>query len=472
MKETGGQSPIFLFTMSECEGSRDRVGSRLGFLLLAAGCAIGLGNIWKFPYMVGQYGGGIFVLLYIVCLVAIGIPLLSVELSMGRGSQKSPVRMYDSLKPGSKWRVHGYVCLIGTIILMAFYTVITGLLLRYFITAVTGGFEGIDSAGSDAMYDSYTADPVTTIGFTLFVVVLGFLICALPLNKGLERVNKAMMIALLSIIFILAVNSLTVPGAMEGLKFYLVPDLDRMAEHGFMNILVAAMSQAFFTLSIGIGSMAIFGSYLDKDRALFGESVSIASIDLFVAFVSGLVIFPACMAYGVAVDSGPNLIFVTLPAIFSNMAYGSFWGALFFMFLFYAAMSTVMTVFECISASFRELFGWTRWKSSLICLVMMSLIILPCALGFNVLSWIEPLGAGTNILDLEDFIVSYLMLPGGALLFLLFCTMRYGWGWDSYKNEANSGIGLKVPSWMRAYMSYVLPVMVTLILIIGLISKF
>ena len=458
--------------MSECEGSRDRVGSRLGFLLLAAGCAIGLGNIWKFPYMVGQYGGGIFVLLYIVCLVAIGIPLLSVELSMGRGSQKSPVRMYDSLKPGSKWRVHGYVCLIGTIILMAFYTVITGLLLRYFITAVTGGFEGIDSAGSDAMYDSYTADPVTTIGFTLFVVVLGFLICALPLNKGLERVNKVMMIALLSIIFILAVNSLTVPGAMEGLKFYLVPDLDRMAEHGFMNILVAAMSQAFFTLSIGIGSMAIFGSYLDKDRALFGESVSIASIDLFVAFVSGLVIFPACMAYGVAVDSGPNLIFVTLPAIFSNMAYGSFWGALFFMFLFYAAMSTVMTVFECISASFRELFGWTRWKSSLICLVMMSLIILPCALGFNVLSWIEPLGAGTNILDLEDFIVSYLMLPGGALLFLLFCTMRYGWGWDSYKKEANSGIGLKVPSWMRAYMSYVLPVMVTLILIIGLISKF
>ncbi len=458
--------------MSECEGSRDRVGSRLGFLLLAAGCAIGLGNIWKFPYMVGQYGGGIFVLLYIVCLVAIGIPLLSVELSMGRGSQKSPVRMYDSLKPGSKWRVHGYVCLIGTIILMAFYTVITGLLLRYFITAVTGGFEGIDSAGSDAMYDSYTADPVTTIGFTLFVVVFGFLICALPLNKGLERVNKVMMIALLSIIFILAVNSLTVPGAMEGLKFYLVPDLDRMAEHGFMNILVAAMSQAFFTLSIGIGSMAIFGSYLDKDRALFGESVSIASIDLFVAFVSGLVIFPACMAYGVAVDSGPNLIFVTLPAIFSNMAYGSFWGALFFMFLFYAAMSTVMTVFECISASFRELFGWTRWKSSLICLVMMSLIILPCALGFNVLSWIEPLGAGTNILDLEDFIVSYLMLPGGALLFLLFCTMRYGWGWDSYKKEVNSGIGLKVPSWMRAYMSYVLPVMVTLILIIGLISKF
>ena len=458
--------------MSECEGSRDRVGSRLGFLLLAAGCAIGLGNIWKFPYMVGQYGGGIFVLLYIVCLVAIGIPLLSVELSMGRGSQKSPVCMYDSLKPGSKWRVHGYVCLIGTIILMAFYTVITGLLLRYFITAVTGGFEGIDSAGSDAMYDSYTADPVTTIGFTLFVVVLGFLICALPLNKGLERVNKVMMIALLSIIFILAVNSLTVPGAMEGLKFYLVPDLDRMAEHGFMNILVAAMSQAFFTLSIGIGSMAIFGSYLDKDRALFGESVSIASIDLFVAFVSGLVIFPACMAYGVAVDSGPNLIFVTLPAIFSNMAYGSFWGALFFMFLFYAAMSTVMTVFECISASFRELFGWTRWKSSLICLVMMSLIILPCALGFNVLSWIEPLGAGTNILDLEDFIVSYLMLPGGALLFLLFCTMRYGWGWDSYKKEVNSGIGLKVPSWMRAYMSYVLPVMVTLILIIGLISKF
>ncbi|MBR2347897.1 MAG: sodium-dependent transporter [Candidatus Methanomethylophilaceae archaeon] len=458
--------------MSECEGPRDRVGSRLGFLLLAAGCAIGLGNIWKFPYMVGQYGGGVFVLLYIVCLVAIGIPLLSVELSMGRGSQKSPVRMYDSLKPGSKWRVHGYVCLIGTIILMAFYTVITGLLLRYFITAVTGGFEGIDSAGSDAMYDSYTADPVTTIGFTLFVVVLGFLICALPLNKGLERVNKVMMIALLSIIFILAVNSLTVPGAMEGLKFYLVPDLDRMAEHGFMNILVAAMSQAFFTLSIGIGSMAIFGSYLDKDRALFGESVSIASIDLFVAFVSGLVIFPACMAYGVAVDSGPNLIFVTLPAIFSNMAYGSFWGALFFMFLFYAAMSTVMTVFECISASFRELFGWTRWKSSLICLVMMSLIILPCALGFNVLSWIEPLGAGTNILDLEDFIVSYLMLPGGALLFLLFCTMRYGWGWDSYKKEVNSGIGLKVPSWMRAYMSYVLPVMVTLILIIGLISKF
>jgi len=458
--------------MSECEGSRDRVGSRLGFLLLAAGCAIGLGNIWKFPYMVGQYGGGIFVLLYIVCLVAIGIPLLSVELSMGRGSQKSPVRMYDSLKPGSKWRVHGYVCLIGTIILMAFYTVITGLLLRYFITAVTGGFEGIDSAGSDAMYDSYTADPVTTIGFTLFVVVLGFLICALPLNKGLERVNKVMMIALLSIIFILAVNSLTVPGAMEGLKFYLVPDLDRMAEHGFMNILVAAMSQAFFTLSIGIGSMAIFGSYLDKDRALFGESISIASIDLFVAFVSGLVIFPACMAYGVAVDSGPNLIFVTLPAIFSNMAYGSFWGVLFFMFLFYAAMSTVMTVFECISASFRELFGWTRWKSSLICLVMMSLIILPCALGFNVLSWIEPLGAGTNILDLEDFIVSYLMLPGGALLFILFCTMRYGWGWDSYKKEVNSGIGLKVPSWMRAYMSYVLPVMVTLILIIGLISKF
>ena len=470
---TRGSAPSSFFYMSESANARDRLSSRLGFLLLAAGCAIGLGNIWKFPYMVGEYGGGVFVLVYLVCLVAIGIPMLSVELAMGRGSQSSPVRMYRSLKSEkSRWNVHGYVCLAGTVLLMAFYTVVTGLLLRYVVLAVTGGFEGLTSAGSETLFETQTGDPLIMVGFTLMVVILGFLICSLPLNNGLERINKVMMIALLTILVVLAVNSIMVPGAAEGLRFYLVPDLDRMAEHGFLNILVAAMSQAFFTLSIGIGSMAIFGSYLGKDRALFGESASIAVIDLFVAFVSGLVIFPACMSYGVAVDSGPDLLFITLPAIFSNMSYGTVWGTLFFVFLFYAAMSTVMAVFECIVASCRELFGWSRGKSSLICLVAMSLIVLPCALGYNILSWVEPLGAGSSIQDLEDFIVSYLLLPGGALVFLIFCTSRYGWGWDSYLAEVNAGEGVKVRPWMRVYMTYVLPIVVGVILVAGLVSMF
>ena len=445
---------------------RETLGSRLGFILLSAGCAIGIGNVWKFPYMVGQHGGGAFVLIYLFFLLVMGVPTLTMEFAMGRAARKSPVLLYQQLeKPGHKWHVHGGVAMIGNWLLMMFYTVVSGWMLHYFVTMATGGFEGADVARVKAIMDEMLASPGTLVFYMVITVVMGFLVCSL----GVQRITKWMMLALLVIMVVLAANSVFLPGAEAGLTFYLKPDLDRLREVGLGNTIVGAMNQSFFTLSLGIGSMAIFGSYLEKKRSLMGEAVNVAVLDTFVAFTSGLIIFPACFAYGVQPDSGPNLIFITLPNIFNNIPMGRLWGSLFFVFLAFAALSTVLAVFENIIACTMDLFPISRRKACIVCCVLMILLSLPCALGFNLLSGVQPMGAGSTIMDLEDFIGSNLLLPGGSLVMVLFCVSRYGWGWENFLREANEGMGLKVARWMRPYMTFVLPALVLVILIMGLV---
>lgn len=452
---------------------RERLGSRLGFILLSAGCAIGVGNVWKFPYMAGQNGGGIFVLIYLFFLVIMGLPVLTVEFSLGRASQKSPVRLYHQLEPkGSKWHLHGYAAMVGNYLLMMFYTVVTGWMIYYFVSSASGKFEGLDPAGVSQVFLGLVSDPITMVIYTAVVILLGFFVCSFSLQSGLERVTKYMMLALLGIMVILAFNSFSMDGASEGLSFYLKPDLAKLQEVGFANVVVGAMNQAFFTLSLGIGSMAIFGSYLDKKRTLLGESVNVVLLDTFVAITAGLIIFPACFTYGIEVGSGPSLIFETLPNVFNNMAMGRLWGTLFFVFMIFAAMSTVFAVFENILACCMDIFGWTRKKACLVNCAAMLVLFLPCALGFNILSDIQPLGSGTNIMDLEDFLVSNVLLPLGSLLFVVFSTHKRGWGWDNFVAEANSGTGLKVRKWMRGYITYVLPVIILALFVLGLVSYF
>lgn len=452
---------------------RERLGSRLGFILLSAGCAIGIGNVWKFPYMAGQYGGGMFVLLYLFFLLVLGIPVMTIEFSLGRASQKSPVRLYPQLEPkGSKWHIHGYFAMAGNYILMMFYTAVAGWMIQYFISIANGNFEGLSTDEVGAYFGAVCANPVTMVAFTTIVIVLGFFICSFGLQKGLERVTKYMMIALLAIMVILAINSFSMEGAKEGLSFYLKPDLAKMQEVGIGNVVVGAMNQAFFTLSLGIGAMAIFGSYIGKDRSLMGESINVAILDTFVALVSGLIIFPACFTHNVQVDSGPSLIFVTLPNVFNNMPFGRLWGALFFVFMTFAAFSTVLAVFENILSCCMDLFGWSRKKSCLINCLVVVVLSLPCALGFNLLSGIHPMGGTSNFLDLEDFLVSNILLPIGSLIFVLFATTKRGWGWKNLMQEANAGKGLKLQNWMRGYITYVLPVIVIAIFILGLVAYF
>ncbi len=452
---------------------REKLGSRLGFILLSAGCAIGIGNVWKFPYITGQNGGGLFVLVYLAFMLLLGIPVMTMEFSIGRAAQKSPVKMYQELEnKGSKWHWHGLVSLIGCYLLMMFYSVVTGWMLNYFVETARGSFVGLDKAGIEAFHAGMVANPWTQVIFMAITVVFGFVVCSFSLQKGLERVTKIMMLALLAIMVVLAVNSIFMEGGSEGLKFYLLPSVDRMKEVGLFNVIVAAMNQSFFTLSLGMGSMAIFGSYLDKDRALMGESVNVAILDTFVALTSGLIIFPACFAYGVEPDSGPNLIFITLPAIFNNLPLGQLWGSLFFVFLTFAAFSTILAVFENIVACVMEQFNISRKKACAINLVLMLVLSLPCALGFNVLSGIQPFGEGSTIMDLEDFAVSNIILPLGSLIFVLFCTTRYGWGWKKFTEEANTGKGLKVQNWMRGYVTYVLPVIILALFVIGIYNFF
>ncbi len=449
------------------------MGSRLGFILLSAGCAIGIGNVWRFPYMVGQNGGGFFVLIYIFFLAVLGIPVLTMEFSVGRGGQKSPAKAYQQLEPkGSKWHLHGYVSMIGNYILMMFYTTVAGWMMRYFVKMASGDFLGADVEGVGQIFSQMLASPGEMIIYMGIAVVLGFLVCSMGVQKGLERITKILMLALLAIMVILAVNSIFMDGGAEGLKFYLMPSLDNMKEVGVANVIVAAMNQAFFTLSLGIGSMAIFGSYLDKKRSLMGEAVNVAALDTFVAICSGLIIFPACMAYGVEVDSGPGLIFVTLPNVFNHIPMGRLWGSLFFVFMSFAALSTVFAVFENIIACTMDVTGWSRKKTCLVNGVAMFLLSLPCVLGFNLWSGFTPFGEGSNVMDLEDFVVSNLMLPLGSLCYVLFCVSRYGWGWDNFVKEANEGQGLKVQKWMRGYMTYVLPLVVLILFLVGIISKF
>ena len=449
---------------------REQLGSRLGIILLSAGCAIGIGNVWKFPYMVGQYGGGAFVLIYLFFLVILGIPVMTMEFAMGRAGQRSPARLYQQLEPkGSKWHLHGYVAMAGNYILMMFYTSVAGWMLDYFVRTAGGQFVGADTDGVAAQFSQMLGDPLRMTLFMGIIVVLGFLVCSFSLQKGLERITKWMMVALLVIMVVLAINSVCTAGGSQGLRFYLVPDLARMKKVGIGNVVAGAMNQAFFTLSLGIGAMAIFGSYIGKERALMGESARVAALDTLVALCSGLIIFPACFAYGVQPDSGPCLIFITLPNIFNHMPLGRVWGSLFFVFMSFAAFSTVLGVFENIVSCTMDLSGWSRKKACLFNGILMLLLSMPCVLGFNVLSKFQPLGPGTGVLDLEDFVVSNLLLPLGSLIFIFFCTSRYGWGWKNFTKEANAGKGLKVQRWMRGYMCYVLPVLVTVILVLGLI---
>lgn len=452
---------------------REKLGSRLGFILLSAGCAIGIGNVWKFPYIVGENGGGIFVLIYLIFLAILGIPVLTMEFSIGRAAQKSPVRMYQELEPrGTKWHIHGKVAMAGAYLLMMFYTTVAGWMIRYFVSTATDEMSGLDADGVARQFSNMLTDAPMMILYMGVVVLAAVLVCSIGLKNGLERVTKVMMLALLAIMVVLAVNSFFLPGGDAGLAFYLMPDVQEVQKIGIGNIIVNAMNQAFFTLSLGIGAMAIFGSYIGKERSLLGESVNVALLDTLVAIASGLIIFPACFAYGVDVNSGPGLIFITLPNIFNNLPMGRLWGSLFFVFMSFAALSTVLAVFEEIVACTQDLFGWGRKKACIINGILLFVLSMPCCLGFNVLGFIQPMGEGTTIMDLEDFIVSNLILPLGSLVIILFCVLKKGWGWDNYMNEVNTGRGLKMKGFMRGYMTYVLPVLVLALFIIGIVRTF
>lgn len=452
---------------------RERLGSRLGFILISAGCAIGIGNVWKFPYMAGQGGGGAFVLFYLLFLLILGLPIMTMEFAVGRASQKSPVKAYYALeKPGQKWHIHGYITLIGCYLLMMFYTTVAGWMLHYFYLTATGKFTGLDSDAVASQFNTMLSQPQVMGFWMVIIVIAGILICSIGLQNGLEKVTKVMMISLLFIMVILAINSFFMDGAKEGLSFYLIPDFGRMKEIGIIKTITGAMNQAFFTLSLGIGAMSIFGSYIGKERSLLGESLNIALLDTFVAITSGLIIFPACFTFHVDQTSGPGLIFITLPNIFNHIPMGKLWGSLFFIFMSFAAFSTILAVFENIISCGMELTGWSRKKSSFINAIAIILLSVPCVLGYNL--WSSDIFAvfGGAVLDFEDFLVSNLFLPLGSLVYLLFCTSRYGWGWKNFTTEANTGKGLKIQNWMRGYISYILPLIVLFIFFFGLYDKF
>ena len=452
---------------------RERLGSRLGFILISAGCAIGIGNVWKFPYMAGQGGGGAFVLFYLLFLLILGLPIMTMEFAVGRASQKSPVKAYYALeKPGQKWHIHGYITLIGCYLLKMFYTTVAGWMLHYFYLTATGKFTGLDSDAVASQFNTMLSQPQVMGFWMVIIVIAGILICSIGLQNGLEKVTKVMMISLLFIMVILAINSFFMDGAKEGLSFYLIPDFERMKEIGIIKTITGAMNQAFFTLSLGIGAMSIFGSYIEKERSLLGESLNIALLDTFVAITSGLIIFPACFTFHVDQTSGPGLIFITLPNIFNHIPMGKLWGSLFFIFMSFAAFSTILAVFENIISCGMELTGWSRKKSSFINAIAIILLSVPCVLGYNL--WSSDIFAvfGGAVLDFEDFLVSNLFLPLGSLVYLLFCTSRYGWGWKNFTTEANTGKGLKIQNWMRGYISYILPLIVLFIFFFGLYDKF
>ncbi|MCI9369141.1 MAG: sodium-dependent transporter [Lachnospiraceae bacterium] len=448
---------------------RENFKSRLGFILISAGCAIGIGNVWKFPYVTGQNGGGIFVLFYLVFLIALGVPVMTMEFAVGRASRKSVIECYQTLeKPGSKWHLHGYVAMIGNYMLMMFYTTVAGWMLSYFYRFVKNDFAGVTPEETAGKFSHMLEDPAGMTFWMVVIVIGGFLICSFGLQGGVEKISKPMMIGLLALIVILAVNSVMLEGGAEGLKFYLIPDWKKVEEVGLFNVIIAALNQSFFTLSLGIGAMEIFGSYMSRDRTLLGESLRISILDTFVAIVSGLIIFPACFAYGVDPKAGPELIFITLPNVFSAMPGGRFWGSLFFLFMTFASFSTIIAVFENIIACCMDKWKLSRKKASLINGIILLAASMPCVLGYNVWSSFQPRGEGSTVLDLEDFIVSNLLLPIGSLIFLLFCVTKWGWGFDKYLEEANSGEGIKFPRLLKGYVTYVIPCIIIVILILGL----
>lgn len=454
---------------------REKFSSRLGFILVSAGCAVGLGNVWKFPYMCGQYGGAAFILIYLLFLLIIGYPIMVCEFSVGRCSQASCATSFKRLeKEGSRWHKFGILGMIGNYVLMMFYTMVAGWMLYYFAKSLMGEFTDspLTTEQIAGKFNNLLASPGILTVSMIIVVVLSFGICSLGVQKGVEKISKIMMLCLLALIVILAIHSVTLPGAGEGIKFYLVPDFKAIKAKGIGNVIFAAMSQAFFTLSIGMGSMAIFGSYIDKSRSLSGEAISISILDTFVAIMAGLIIIPACFSFGINPDSGPSLIFITLPNIFNQMSGGRIWGTLFFLFLSFAALSTVIAVFENIISFAIDLWGCSRKKAVLINIIAVILLSMPCILGFNVLSGFTPLGSGTNIMDLEDFLVSSNILPLGSLVYVMFCTTKNGWGWDNFIAEANEGKGMKFPKKIRLYMTYIIPIIVVVIYLKGYYDLF
>ena len=452
---------------------RESFSSRLGFILISAGCAIGLGNVWRFPFVTGQYGGASFVLIYLCFLLLLGLPIMVAEFAVGRASRRSPAKSFDTLEPkGTKWHLFKYVTIAGNIILMMFYTTVSGWMLYFLYKMAVGDLSGLDAQGIKGVFGALLQDPATMAGNMAIIIMLCFGVCYMGVRNGVERITKVMMAFLIVLMVVLAVNSMLLPGSEAGLKYYLYPDFDKIAEHGVREVIFAAMGQAFFTLSIGMGSLSIFGSYIGKEHALLGESIRIVALDTFVAITAGLIIFPACFTYGVDQTAGPSLIFITLPNIFANMAMGRLWGSLFFLFMAFAALSTVLAVFENIICCGMELTGCSRKKSSLVNLFLIAALSMPCVLGYNVWSWDGFAIFGGAVLDFEDFLVSNLFLPLGSLVYLLFCVSRCGWGWKNYKQEVNTGEGPKMQDWMRGYLTYGLPLIVLFIFAFGLYDKF
>ncbi len=453
---------------------REKFASRLGFILISAGCAIGLGNVWRFPYIVGEYGGAAFILIYLLFLIIFGIPIMTIEFAVGRASQKSIATSFRELEPeGTKWHWFSWLGMAGNYLLMMFYTTVTGWMLAYFVKILAGDFVGGSAETVSAQFGELVSNPVPVVGYMLLAVIIGFGVCSLGLEKGVEKITKVMMLALLGIISVLAVHSATMEGAEAGLRYYLIPDFSDMTVAKLGDAIFAALGQAFFTLSIGMGSMAIFGSYISKDRRLMGESISIALLDTFVAIMAGFIVIPACFAFGIEPGAGPGLVFETLPNVFNRMVGGRIWGALFFLFMIFAAVSTLIAVFENIISFGMDLWNWSRKKSCLVNIIAVAVLSLPCALGFNLLSDIQPLGAGSTIMDLEDFIISNNILPLGSLVYVLFAAWnKKGWGWSSFLEEANAGKGLKFPSWLKIYVRYVLPVILLILWVQGYVSKF
>ena len=452
---------------------REKFSSRLGFILISAGCAIGLGNVWRFPYIVGQYGGAAFVLIYVAFLILLGLPIIVMEFAVGRASQKSAALSFDVLEPkGTKWHIEKWFAMAGNYILMMFYTTVAGWLFLYVVKMALGDFTGLDAEGVAAEFNSVLANPTLMIGFMVICVVLCFSICAMGLQNGVEKITKLMMVCLLFLMIALAVNSVRMEGGGPGLEFYLKPDFSKIREAGLGEVVFAALGQSFFTLSIGIGALAIFGSYIGRERRLAGEAINVLVLDTFVAFMAGLIIFPACFAYNIEAGQGSSLIFITLPNVFNNMPGGQFWGTLFFVFMSFAAASTVIAVFQNIVSFATDLTGCSVKKAVLVNTFVIIALSIPCVLGFNAWSSFAPFGEGSTILDLEDFLVSNNLLPIGSLVYLLFCTSRYGWGFENFLKEANAGEGLRFPRWVKGYVSYVIPVIILFIFIQGYWSKF
>ena len=452
---------------------RGNFSTRLGFILVSAGCAIGLGNVWRFPYITGMYGGASFVLIYLVFLAILGLPIMVAEFAVGRASVRSAAMSFDVLEPaGTKWHLYKYGAIAGNLLLMMFYTTISGWMLYYIYLMVSGRFEGLDAAGVGQVFGALLADPVTMAGYMALTVALCGGVCYLGVQAGVERITKLMMTCLLALMVVLAVNSVLLPGSEAGLSYYLMPDFGKIEEYGLREVIFAAMGQAFFTLSLGIGALAVFGSYIGKAKRLTGEAIWVIVLDTFVAIMAGLIIFPACFAYGVSPSSGPNLLFVTLPNVFNHMAFGRLWGTLFFLFMAFASMSTIIAVFENLIVCFFELLHVDRRKIIRAGIPVMILLSLPCVLGFNVWSGFTPFGPGTGVLDLEDFFVSYNLLPLGSLVYLAFCTSRYGWGWKNFLREVDTGRGVAFPQWIRCYVTYILPLIVLVIFLNGYYALF